>query len=96
MELAGLISGLRANDLRAREPRHVRGQVKNSTRPANRGGSKGPKSKRKLWNYPRAGKGKIRRWLPSWQFVLCSILFVLTMGIGTLMLAYATTDVPHL
>ena len=71
-----------------------KGASKNSTRPANRGGSKGPKSKRKLWNYPRAGKGKIRRWLPSWQFVLCSILFVLTMGIGTLMLAYATTDVP--
>ena len=71
-----------------------KGASKNSTRPANRGGSKGPKSKRKLWNYPRAGKGKIRRWLPSWQFVLCSILFVLTMGIGTLMLAYAKTDVP--
>ena len=32
--------------------------------------------KRRFFNYPRAGKGKIHRWIPSWRFVLGSFLLV--------------------
>lgn len=51
--------------------------------------------KRKFWNYPRQGKGRIRRWLPSWRFVFGSIFLFLTLGIGLFTYLYVTTEVPE-
>ncbi|AZN30287.1 penicillin-binding protein [Flaviflexus salsibiostraticola] len=53
------------------------------------------KTRTPLWNYPRRGKGPIRRWLPSWRFILGSILAVIAIGVGAFAYLYATTDVPE-
>lgn len=51
-------------------------------------------SRRRLLNYPRAGRGRIHRWVPSWRFVLTSFLFVVAVGVGALVTAYARTEIP--
>lgn len=61
---------------------------KGSTRPSG-------KKKRSFWNYPRRGKGPIRRWLPSWRFLLASGLALFALGAGVFFYLYATTDVPE-
>lgn len=48
----------------------------------------------KFWNYPRPNKGPIHRWLPSWRFILASILGLGVLGIGTFIVAYLLLDVP--
>ena len=50
--------------------------------------------KRRFFNYPRAGKGKIHRWIPSWRFVLGSFLLVILCLVGAFMWAYNNTTVP--
>ena len=50
--------------------------------------------KRRFFNYPRAGKGKIHRWIPSWRFVLGSFLLVVLCLVGAFMWAYNNTTVP--
>lgn len=52
-------------------------------------------TRKPLWNYPRRGRGPIRRWLPSWRFILGSILIVIAIGVGAFAYLYATTDVPE-
>ncbi|WP_420110969.1 transglycosylase domain-containing protein [Pseudactinotalea sp.] len=59
------------------------------------GSTKGPKGKKKFWNFPRRGKGPIRRWLPSWRFMLASVMGVFLLGAGVFFYFYATTDVPE-
>lgn len=54
-----------------------------------------PSKKRPLWNYPRKGKGRIRRWLPSWRFILGSFLLIIATGVGAFGYLYVTTDVPE-
>ncbi len=49
---------------------------------------------RRWFNYPRAGKGSVHRWVPSWRFVLGSFLFFVALGIGTVVTAYVTTKIP--
>ena len=45
--------------------------------------------KRKFVNYPRAGKGPVRRWLPSWRFLLGGFLFaVLYLSLGASVAGY--------
>lgn len=56
--------------------------------------SKPPREKPR-WNYPRRDKGKIRRWLPSWRFILGSILLVIATGVGVFGYLYVTTEVPE-
>ncbi|QIK84727.1 penicillin-binding protein [Sanguibacter sp. HDW7] len=51
--------------------------------------------RRRLFNYPRAGRGRIHRWVPSWRFVLTSVLFVGAVGVGALVTAYARTEIPE-
>ena len=65
-------------------------------RPSQAERSKGVSSgrKRRFFNYPRAGKGKIHRWIPSWRFVLGSFLLVTLALIGAFMWAYNTIKVP--
>src|SRR5690606_29651472 len=61
---------------------------KASTRPSG-------KKKKSFWNSPRRGKGPIRRWLPSWRFLLASGLALFALGAGVFFYLYATTDVPE-
>ena len=62
---------------------------------AKKGGSSRPTGKKRFWNYPRRGKGPIRRWLPSWRFMLVSVLGVFVLGAGVFFYFYTTTDVPE-
>jgi len=57
-------------------------------------GAKKTPAKKRFWNYPRRGKGPVRRWLPSWRFVLACVLGVFALGAGAFLYLYATTDVP--
>ena len=50
---------------------------------------------RRLINYPRAGKGPVRRWLPSWRFVLASFLLLVTALATTFIIAYNVIKVPE-
>ena len=47
------------------------------------------------WNYPRAGYGPIRRWVPSWRIVLASVFLFLAMGVGAVGYLYVTIDIPQ-
>ena len=53
------------------------------------------KPKKKFWNYPRAGKGRIHRWLPSWRFILASVFGVIGLGVAAFAVLYVTTDIPE-
>ena len=50
--------------------------------------------KRRFFNYPRAGKGKIHRWIPSWRFVLGVFLLGVLSTVGAFMWAYNSIKVP--
>ncbi len=72
-----------------------------STRPSStRAKTSGTSSRRrkpvrkKGWNYPRAGLGPVRRWLPSWRVLLATFATGVGVVVGLLAVAYATTDVP--
>ena len=49
----------------------------------------------RFWNYPRPNKGPVARWLPSWRFLLASILGIGILGIGVFIAAYLLIDVPE-
>lgn len=75
----------------------------NERRPAGRGAGrpKGPRGsaqdgarRRRFFNYPRAGKGPIMRWLPSWRFILGSFLLLVCLAVGGFVVAYSMVDVP--
>lgn len=51
--------------------------------------------KRRWWNYPRANKGPIMRWLPSWRFLLTSTLAGIALIGGALTAAYLAIRVPQ-
>lgn len=54
-----------------------------------------PKHKpRRGLNYPRAGKGAVLRWLPSWRVVLGSFITLIALGIGAFLGLYFSTEVP--
>lgn len=65
-----------------------------ATRKAAPSGATKKNGKKRFWNYPRRGKGPIRRWLPSWRFLLACVLGVFALGAGAFFYLYATTDVP--
>lgn len=61
---------------------------------ATRATRKAPPAKRRLVDYPRAGKKGIVRWLPSWRLLLGFVATVLAAGFGLLVAMYAATPVP--
>lgn len=70
-----------------------------STRPAAKNGAAAPRGtakngRRRFVNYPRAGKGPIRRWVPSWRFVVGSGLTLGALVCGVIIAAYVSITVP--
>jgi membrane peptidoglycan carboxypeptidase len=49
---------------------------------------------RRFWNYPRPGYHGLHRWLPSWRFVLSSVLGFGFLGLGVFFAAYLSVDIP--
>lgn len=50
--------------------------------------------RRRLIDYPRRGYRGLHRWLPSWRFVVGSVLSFVFLCLGLVVAAYALTDVP--
>lgn len=48
----------------------------------------------KLMDYPRSGKRGFRRWLPSWRQIFGTFLAIGALGVGIIVAAYFTTDIP--
>lgn len=55
----------------------------------------GGDSKGGFWNYPRRGKGPIRRWLPSWKFLASLVGLMIITGGGLFAYLYFTTPIPE-
>jgi len=78
------------------------GSNRRSTTSAPRGGASrsaasgpgAPGGRRRLVDYPRRGYSGLHRWLPSWRFVVGSILSFVFLCLGVVVAAYALTDVP--
>jgi len=51
--------------------------------------------KRRWFDYPRAGKGPLHRWLPSWRVVFGTVLTGIAVVVGIVAAAYLTTDIPE-
>ncbi len=51
--------------------------------------------KRRFFDYPRSGFHGLHRWLPSWRFVLGTLLAVGFLGAGAMVAAYASTSIPN-
>lgn len=84
-------SSARATSSTARPGSSGSGRRPTGKRPAGRTTN----GKRRFWNYPRRGRGPIRRWLPSWRFLLGSTLTVFALGAAGFFYLYATTHVPE-
>lgn len=54
-----------------------------------------PTGLRRIFNYPRRGKGPIHRWIPSWRFCLGSFLLMTAAVLGLFVYAYSTIKVPE-
>ena len=60
-----------------------------------RGPARGaPAGKRRFFDYPRHGYTGVRRWLPSWRFLLGGMLGVAFLGLGALFGMYWFLQVP--
>ncbi|MCM3661137.1 penicillin-binding protein [Georgenia satyanarayanai] len=53
------------------------------------------KGRKRRFDYPRSGKGPIRRWLPSWRVVLGAVVTGVAIVVGVFAAAYLTTDIPE-
>ncbi|MEN0130457.1 MAG: penicillin-binding protein [Brevundimonas sp.] len=53
------------------------------------------KGKRRFFDYPRTGFRGLHRWLPSWRVVLGTILGIGFLGLGAVVAAYATIEIPE-
>ncbi|GIG26583.1 transglycosylase domain-containing protein [Cellulomonas denverensis] len=51
--------------------------------------------RRRLIDYPRRGYTGVRRWIPSWRFVVGSIIGFIFLCLGIVVAAYALTEVPE-
>ena len=67
---------------------------KATTRGAGASAARGVGRRRGFFDYPRSGRGPIRRWVPSLRFLIGSFLFCAALGIGVVLTAYATTTIP--
>ncbi len=73
------------------------GSNRRASTPARRGStSRGRKAapRRRFFDYPRTGYRGLHRWLPSWRFLLGSVLGVAFLGLGALAAAYVVIEVP--
>ena len=73
------------------------GSNRRASTPARRGStSRGRKAapRRRFFDYPRTGYRGVHRWLPSWRFLLGSVLGVAFLGLGALAAAYVVIEVP--
>ncbi len=61
-------------------------------RPGSRGAGT---TRRRRFNYPRSGYRGIRRWLPSWRFLLGSFVTLVFLVLGIGVAAYALTEIPE-
>lgn len=52
------------------------------------------RKRRRLFDYPRAGKGPIRRWIPSWRFFAGAFLLLIAGLATTFIIAYNTITIP--
>lgn len=72
-----------------------RGSTGTALRDAPRTGSAATTSgRRRLIDYPRRGYRGLHRWLPSWRFVIGSIIGLIFLCLGLAVAAYALLDVP--
>ncbi|MDR3068418.1 MAG: transglycosylase domain-containing protein, partial [Cellulomonas sp.] len=51
-------------------------------------------TRRRFWNYPRPGYRGLHRWLPSWRFVLLSMITVVGLVAGLGVAAYSSIKIP--
>ncbi|MCL2090996.1 MAG: penicillin-binding protein [Micrococcales bacterium] len=51
-------------------------------------------TRRRFWNYPRPGYRGLHRWLPSWRFVLLSMISVIGLVAGLGVAAYSSVKIP--
>lgn len=67
-----------------------------SRRSAPRGSKRrtAPQQKKKFFDYPRTGFHGLHRWLPSWRVVVGTMLGLAFLGAGSVVAAYALTEVP--
>ena len=64
-------------------------------RPGKKGTGKADGRRRRIINYPRAGKGPVMRWIPGWRFFL-GCFFLLIAAVATaFIIAYNTVKVPE-
>ncbi len=71
--------------------RGKRSAPRGSTGSSSRSGA----TKKPFFDYPRTGFHGLHRWLPSWRVVLGTILGIAFLGMGAMVAAYASTDVPN-
>lgn len=69
------------------------GSNRRSTATAARGGAASG-GRRRIIDYPRRGYRGLHRWLPSWRFVVGSVIGFVFLCLGVGVAAYAMTDVP--
>ena len=69
--------------------------AKKAARAAAASAAPAPKGLRRIFNYPRRGKGPIHRWIPSWRFCLGSTLLFIAAVLGLFVYAYSTIKVPE-
>lgn len=50
--------------------------------------------KKRFFDYPRTGYHGLHRWIPSWRVVLGTVLGIGFLGLGAVVAAYATIDLP--
>lgn len=53
------------------------------------------RKKTKFWNYPRAGKGSVHRWIPSWRFTVISTFTLFLTGCATILGMYFSLGIPE-
>ncbi|WP_233549547.1 transglycosylase domain-containing protein [Cellulomonas rhizosphaerae] len=78
---------------RSAPPRARRGSSR-GTRAAAPARGKNAQGKKRVFDYPRTGYHGLHRWLPSWRVVLGTILGAGFLGLGAIVAAYATIDIP--
>ncbi|MBO0654141.1 penicillin-binding protein [Streptomyces triculaminicus] len=66
---------------------------RNTPRPR-RHRTKDATTRKRFIDYPRRGRGRLRRWLPSWRQVLCVVTLCVGCLAGLFAWAYAAFDIP--
>ncbi|GAA2239699.1 hypothetical protein GCM10010401_10260 [Rarobacter faecitabidus] len=75
----------RAKSSRPRDIKDLKGRAKR----------KAIRKEHGFFNYPRGHISGFRRWLPSWRVLLGTGIFVLLLGIGGLVWAYQSVEIPN-